>query len=435
MAVPVRAGVPDHLAGAKEGMRGRRGRGFLKEELMVMNGTRMAGRLAMWLVVLLGGTAAAGAREGSRWEGLRGELTAYRQELEGLRRECGGTRKLPAVDFYLFGMGARGKLVYGGGVLREAMTGRELRRWEVAEALIVPPAYTVAIRTKDGQEVWIVEDEEAVWLEEGDGPKVALTAQAPVKLPDFAGHRYGAILRVLHQELLVNVVDGRPVPNFLVYRKPWYRDGAMMAMAFERTGNLDLIEGWIGGLSEPYDRNNSGEEEADNLGQALYLISLGSERGNHRLVPVIRRELKRFERNGHIEGRSDFAVHPVYQTKWAKFGLAALGLDDPYEVPLVADDYAALFWWAYREEDMPGQTVIESDDYPYLTWAGSHYAGTRKGKVSDRDYPLTWEAKASQAAYEGMRVVDWAYVEGKLCAPHTWHTAEMFLDVLEWARE
>ena len=30
---------------------------------------------------------------------------------------------------------------------------------------------------------------------------------------------------------------------------------------------------------------------------------------------------------------------------------------------------------------------IESDDYPYLTWAGSHYGGQRKGKLGDRDYP------------------------------------------------
>ena len=30
-------------------------------------------------------------------------------------------------------------------------------------------------------------------------------------------------------------------------------------------------------------------------------------------------------------------------------------MDDPYEVPRVADGYATLFWWAYREGDRPGQ--------------------------------------------------------------------------------
>ena len=63
--------------------------------------------------------------------------------------------------------------------------------------------------------------------------------------------------------------------------------------------------------------------------------------------------MKRCEKGKHIEGRSDFAPHPVYQTKWAKFGLRSLGLEDPYEVPQVADSYATLFWWAYRADDRP----------------------------------------------------------------------------------
>jgi hypothetical protein len=43
----------------------------------------------------------------------------------------------------------------------------------------------------------------------------------------------------------------------------------MMTMCFKATGNLDLIRDWVLGLTEPYDRNNGGETEADNLGQAL----------------------------------------------------------------------------------------------------------------------------------------------------------------------
>ena len=76
----------------------------------------------------------------------------------------------------------------------------------------------------------------------------------------------------------------------------------------------------------------------------MFLISLASYK-NHPLVPVIRREMRRFEKDHPIEGRSDFASHPVYQTKWTKYGLKCLGLDDFYEVPQVADSYAALFWW------------------------------------------------------------------------------------------
>jgi len=204
----------------------------------------------------------------------------------------------------------------------------------------------------------------------------------------------------------------------------------MMAMVFAKTGNLGLIKDWVLGLRDPFDKNNGGETEADNLGQALYLISLVGDQ-MHPLVPAIRRELTRFEKGRHIEGRSDFAPHPVYQTKWAKFGLMSLGLDDPYCVPKTADSYATLFWWAYKDDDKPGQQVIASDDYPYLTWAGCHYASQKKGKLSDRDYPLTWESRASQARYDGMRRIAPVYAEQKLCAPHTWHAAEAFLYLLE----
>jgi hypothetical protein len=379
------------------------------------------------LILAATATRAADPQD-DRYDRLGRELAAYRQQLDAVRKTHGGVRKLPNIAFFLFGMGDRQKLLYHRGVLRDARTGREVRRWEIVDELIVPPAYTVALKLRDGSQVFLIEDEEATWLEE-DGKRTALT-RGHVSLPNFAGHPDAAILRVLHQELLINVIDGKPVPNFLVYSKPWYRDGAMMAMALRRTGNLALIRDWVLGLREPYDRNNGGETEADNLGQALYLISLVSDK-DHPLVPVIRRELKRFEKDRSIEGRSDFAPHPVYQTMWAKFGLTTLGLDDPYVVPQVADSYATLFWWADKGDNRPGQGVIESDDYPYLTWAGSHSAGLKKGKLGDRDYPLTWEAKASQADYRGMSVIDPVYAREKLATPHTWHAAEAFLDLLE----
>jgi hypothetical protein len=381
------------------------------------------------ILLLIGAVSAtrAAEREEDRWDSLNRQLATYRRDLNAVRGGHGGVRKVPPVPFFLFGMGDRQKLVYRQGALRDARTGREVRRWEMRQDLIVPPAYTVALKTNHGDQVLLVEDQEAVWLEEG-GKRSALTT-GHVSLPTFTGHRHAPVLRVLHQEVLINVIDGKPMPNFLVYAKPWYRDGAMMAMVLKQTGNLDLIKGWVLGLREPYDRNNGGETEADNLGEAMFLISLAADK-NHPLIPVIKREMRRFEKDHHIEGRSDFASHPVYQTKWAKYGLRCLGLDNHFEVPQVADSYAALFWWD-KANDRPGQEVIESDDYPYLTWAGSHYAGLRKGKLSDQDYPLTWEAKASQADYRGMGVIDEAYVQARLCTPHTWHAAEAFLYLLE----
>jgi len=380
-------------------------------------------------VLLLGqcGPMFAG-NDAEHWQTLISERNTYRQALDQVREEYGGAYALPAIDFFLFGMGSRDKYLYTRGALRNALTNEVVRKWDIDEELIVPSSYTVGLKTKDGNTIFIREDESSVWIEANE--KREALSSSPVNLPDFNGHEYALVLRVLHQELLVNVMDGKPVPNFFVYNKPWYRDGAMMAMAFQKTGNLHLIKDWILGLREPYDRNNNGETEADNLGQALYLISLVSDR-SHPLVPMVQKELIRFQEGQWIEGRSDFSVHAVYQTKWAKFGLECLGLDDPYIVPRVEDSYAALFWWAYKAHDMPGQSIREDDKYPYLGWASHHYAGMKAGKLSDRDYPLTWEAHASQANYEGIKRVGMEYTKRKICAPHTWHAAEVFLTLIE----
>ena len=229
-----------------------------------------------------------------------------------------------------------------------------------------------------------------------------------------------------------------PVPNFFVYPKPWYRDGAMMALAFRETGNLGVIRDWILGLREPFDRNNGGVTEPDNLGQALFLVSLVSDK-NHPLVAKVLAELPRFEREGpqgrHIIGRTDGAEHPVYQTKWLKFGLRALELPDNYAVPLVPDGYSALFWMDYREAHVAGKDSDNRTAYPYLGWACDHFHRVKKSPISNRDYPLTWEQTASQARYSGLAALDPVYVEKKLSAPHTWHAAEIFLHLLNGERK
>lgn len=384
--------------------------------------------LTVLLLILVRTASGDDVNEVNRWQTLQRQRDDYRLVLDTVRKEHGGVRKLPAVDFYLFGMGARTKYVYSRGQLTNALTGELLKSWDLTEDLIVPPAYTVALRTKSGSCVYLVEDEEGIWME-ADGKRESLSASR-VTLPTFTDHRLGLVLRVLHQELLVNVVDGRPVPNLFVYPKPWYRDGAMMAMAFKRTNNVHLIKPWIENLRDPFDRNNGNETEADNPGQALYLVSLVSDK-SHPLVSAAQQALRKFEVDGHIAGRSDFALHPVYQTKWAKFGLTSLGLADPYTLPQIDDGYATLFWWAYKDLDKAGQSVIVSDDYPYLTWAGCHTTGQTRGKLSDRDYPLTWEANASQAQYAGMNRISPMYAKEKICAPHTWHAAEAFLYLLD----
>ena len=338
--------------------------------------------------------------------------------------------ELPDVSFCLFGMGDRRKLVYMDGVLYDALTREIIRKWNTASEVIRASEYMVTLETKRGTKVTIKEDEKGVWLNEGE-KRVCLT-QSNLKLPQFKGHEHAKLLRILHQEILVNIINGLPVPNFFVYPKPWIRDAAMMCACLEKTGNLHLVKDWILGLKEPFDRN-AGNVETDNLGQSLYLVSLVSD-ASHPLVATILNALPEFAKNKHVVGLTDFTEHPVYQTKWLKFGLKRLGIKDDYVIPKVFDSYSALFWMDYKDFHVEGEHLSERNRefYPYLGWAEAHFHGwpTPKPLIGE-NYPVTWESHATQADYNGIARVSHLYVDSKTCAPHGWHAAEAFLYLLE----
>ncbi|HEY6229287.1 MAG TPA: hypothetical protein VI282_19370 [Verrucomicrobiae bacterium] len=380
-----------------------------------------------WFVLLLVAVVAQGAT-------VESKLEAYRAELDAFRAEYGGSRELPDVRFFLFGMGLRPKFIYRDGKLIDVRNGVIVRQWKIKSDVILPPEYRVVITKEDGNKLQIAEDEQAIWITDATNRVTIGGSEKPIKLPFFEENKYSQILRVLHQELLINTTPEGPLPNLFVYRKPWYRDGSMMAMALQKTGNLRSIRDWIVNLRDPFDRNNAGETEADNLGQALYLISLVSDK-KHPLVQQILLTTKQFEAespNGkYIRGRSDFAEHPVYQTKWLKYGLRALSINDTFGIPEISDSYSALFWMDYRDAHVFGKDAADRDAYPYLGWANDHFHKVKKSPISNRDYPLTWERNASQADYNGMSIIGDAYVKQKLAAPHTWHAAEVFLYLLD----
>jgi hypothetical protein len=361
-------------------------------------------------------------------------LAAYRCKLDTFRNEFGGGFDLPDIKFFLFGMGNRTKFVYRDGMLMNASSGEIIKSWSVKDDMILPASYMVWMADSIGEITIISENETGVWVETSTGKELIPGTNGKISLPDFRDNEYAQILRVLHHEILINIVDSKPLPNYLVYSNPWRRDAAMMAFCLEKTGNLTLIKDWILSIDSPYDRNNAGETEADNLGQTLYLLSLFSD-SNHPVVGQILEEVKKFEiheKNGiHIRGRSDFHETPVYQTKWLKYGLSKLGLPDIYSVPFLDDDYATLFWWDYKESYFMGTNDAhdkwKTNNYPYIGWAADHFHGLKRGPISNRDYPLTWEIEASQADYSGMEIIDSVYVHRKISVPHTWHTAEVFL--------
>ena len=105
------------------------------------------------------------------------------------------------------------------------------------------------------------------------------------------------------------------------------------------------------GLNKVFDCNN-GCEEPDNIGQVLYMVSLFEVKG-HPIVSKAIGSVSKFRKGDYISGLTDFAEHPVYQTKWLKFGLRALGLDDPFKIPEVPDFYSVIFWMDFRDQHIP----------------------------------------------------------------------------------
>ncbi|WP_077923788.1 hypothetical protein [Spirosoma sp. 209] len=359
---------------------------------------------------------------------------AYQASLTQLRQGYPARFAVPELSFFLFGMGDRLKLIYRSGRLLNALTGNIEEQWTVKKEVIVPSEYTVHLDLADepGQpprSVQIREDEQGVWvLQPGKRPRLIPGTRRPLTLPRFADQPFGPVLRVLHHEVLINISAGRPLPNFMVYARPRYRDAALMAMVLRETGNLALIRDWIMALRDPLDRYQD-MTGADNLGQVLFLVSLVSDK-THPVVAVALDSSRR--------AIPPPAEHGVYQTTWMNFGLASLGLPNPYPVPRQTDSYASLCWWARAEEPVPAQPVSAADRerYPYLAWASDHFrsrTGNRQklAPVGTADYPLSWEAQTRDAHYPGLTVLDKGLVKQKLAVLHAWQAAEMFLAIAQ----
>jgi len=370
-------------------------------------------------------------------------LALYQRELNQFRREF-SSRSLPHIEWFMFGMGRRQKFVYRSGELVDAINGTIIQRWTVISAVINPPHFEVVLIVDDGYEVRVYENETAVWIHKMDHERSTAKAIAgtmlPVVLPSFTGMSYPAVRRVLLQETLVNIMpNGAPVPNLFAYATPWYRDGAMVALVLNATGNLDTIRDWVVSLRELYDRNN-GVSEPDNLGQVLYLISLASN-SSHPLVSRALDEAARLRRTTFtgpfITGKTDFLEHPVYQTAWLKFGSTALGISDDWGLPAISDSYKDIFWMPLSNQPekptsnqttRPTSSCNHSQWFPYLTWACDHTHRTKHGPISDQNWPLTFEVFGSRANHENVgRRVDQRYAFSKIVAPHSWHAAEVFL--------
>ena len=329
--------------------------------------------------------------------------------------------------FFLFGMGDREKYIYKNKALIRYKDNKIIYAWNCCCEEIIPEEYTVILTQNDGGRVVLTENEEGFYVND-----ICLSS-SKICLPKFEEYRYPSHLKILLHEVLINIIDGKPVPNYFVYQKPWYRDSAMMGMVLKATNNLHLIKDWVLSIDEMYDKNNAGQCEPDNLGQLLYLISLVSTR-EHPMVQRVIDEAKRISENGLLTGLTDFGDHRIYSTLWLKFGLQALGIeDDITSIPVEFDSYARMFWMDRR--GIETETEYQNDYnrlFPYLWWAVKHFENEAiDEEFLELSYPMSWEKKASQAKYEQISQLSKVYADNKFSAPHTWHASEMFLYLIE----
>lgn len=323
------------------------------------------------------------------------------------------------LSFYLFGMGGRNKYIFNDGKLI-SLDGKIIYD-KIKKYKIIPNMYTVVFENNKGEVGKIYEDSNGIFLEIAG--KIKTLDDTDIKLYDFSSYKYPNVMKVLYSELLFNIKDNMFRPNILVYDNVWYRDAAIGAMVLEKTNQIDLISEGIRKIDSIYD-NQNGTNEADNLGEVLYLVSL-IDNPDYDLINNIINEAHRISVNNHIEGSTDSSKMYYYQNIWYQFGLSKLGIDNDLNFPDEVDSYTAGTWWYKKYEH---NTLLYDDiKFPYLSWAQYHNTHSGNIYISGSIYPLSYEAGASMADYSKLSIIDKKLVSRKNSPTHVWTAAEMLL--------
>ena len=330
-------------------------------------------------------------------------------------------------NFYLYGFNNREKILYKDGELVDIFSNEVIAKYDVKEQLIIPNIFTVIIRTKNDEYIKIHENEDGVFIND----EVIKNTNKQIKLYSFNDEKYKNILNTLYGEILFNIKDGIIYPNILVYDHPWYRDAALGAMVLEYTKNTDLIKDWVNSITEIYDKQN-GNDEPDNLGELLYLLSLNN--GNKQLQKKVIREAEKLAKTNkdgfYIYGIVDGSRMDTYSNRWLEFGYKKIGLKYNFDRIENKDGYTDMMWFYDNCNDIR-DSYSYSKDYPYLTWASNHCNKDLTVFFNHGLYPLSWESNASKANYNKINNRLGFYIDNKTSPTHVWAASEMFLNILE----
>lgn len=289
-----------------------------------------------------------------------------------------------------------------------------------------PENYRIYVKNEDGRYL-IYENEYGIYIEKED-EKITLSEGIHINIPDFSEYEDGDILKILFNEVMVNITKDGPKPNFIAYENAWYRDAGIIGMVLKETDNIEQIRQWIENIDKMYDEQN-GEKELDNLGQVLYLQSLIENRNKELIERVIEEARSLKNSKGYIEGITDTEPHAIYQTKWLKFGLESLGLDSSeYIVPDIEDSYEELMWF-YKDNKEYNFSNKPISNFPYIYYAYMHFHDVYVD-VS-KNYPISYELSPNEAIFQNLEIIDKEHKEKRLVVPHAWAASEAFLYLLE----
>ena len=363
------------------------------------------------------------------------ELKKYAEEYNDFlsNYNCETEEVFYSSNYFFFGLGNRKKLLFKDNSVIDINTQESIYTFDIKSSIVIPNLYMVIIETNDNEFIKIKEDNNGVHIINKDKDEIIKGTDYYIELFEFKNQKYQNIKKVLYNEILFNIKDSVIYPNLLVYDKPWYRDAAMVSMVLKQTNNTDLISDWVSNINEIYDKQNKGNEETDNLGELLYIIST-QKNINSKLLAKIEKEALEIANNNkngyYLSGSTDYSNRPMYQSLWYKFGIESLGKAFTFNLPKKIDDYTSLAWWSKMIENSPAVANINVS-YPYLSYAAYHTSKKGNIPVSNKLYPLSWERSASEAKYENMNILDTYYSGNKISPLHSWTASELLLLLLD----
>ena len=371
-------------------------------------------------------------------------------------------------DFFSFGMGDRKKMIYKKGKLIDLKTKQVIRSFDFTHEMIIPNMYTVLLLDQAGRITRIYEDETGVHIEKGRMAKIwedwnnynqweddrlnnretklveniasetITTSKNKINLPNFEDSKVGRVLKVLHQEVLVNIDHGKPRTTLMAKTNEsgLYREGMMAAMVLEETKNTWLFENWMKQIGSIYDCRNKLEknepkcvESADNPGQLLYL--LGAITNNRQdLINKIRTEVKQKAIDGEFTGKVDEEEMGYYPTALLINGGRKNRIELGYDFNLgKPDKYLGLTWWLNDYKEAKHGNIVDPM-HPAKEWASVHQEPGHYGltTILDEAYPLTFDGELTEAEAEEQKLINEHYSHEK--GPRLssiWHASEMFL--------